>query len=445
MYVPLGILSIATYLEQRHGDDIEISVVDEDVEVLDLNCLEKFDLVGFYATTFNYSQAVRYAYFAKSAECITVLGGPHATVLAKNILKRRNCFDYVIRYEADFPFAELLDRLLKKSDDPMETIPNICFRKGNEFFISPQTHVNDLSELPIPSRKFISLERYIKNYRSVYPDSAHIRPGSIYSSKGCSWRDKTGGCIFCARLEQGVRFRPISQLWEEVEMLHTEFGVNSIWDISDDNLNNPKWFKEFVKQKPASCKDVRFFIYSRVNPIKPWVIEYFNELNVEEVFLGVESGDNRMLKSSFKGQTRETALKALRLLNDYKITFYPSFVLGLPGENEESLSNTLSMCEEISEMGGLDRISATILKPTPGCEAFVKLIYETGLGPDLAQMDEIDLPFLEKYWAKHFVDTSYETVLEYKQRIDELMSKKYKVFGSASINKDEMEVGPGSC
>lgn len=447
MYVPLGILSLATYLEQNHGKDVEISVVDEDVDILDINILDQFDLVGFYATTFNYTQAVRYAYFAKSTGCITVLGGPHATVLADNILHRRNCFDYVFRYEAEFPFAALLARLLKKTAEPLEAIPNICFRKGNEIFISPENRVNNLADLPIPSRKFINFERYIENYHSVYSDSTHIRPGSIYSSKGCSWRDKTGGCIFCARLEEGVRFRTIKQLWSEVEMLQSEYGVNSIWDISDDNLNNPDWFKEFVKQRPASLQDVRFFIYSRVNTVKPWVIDYFNELNVEEVFLGVESGDNRLLKRSFKGQTREIALKALQLLNDNHITFYPSFVLGLPGENEESLGNTLSMCEEISEMGGLDRMSVTILKPTPGCAAFFKLINETSLGPDLAKMDEIDLPFLEKYWVKHFVDTSYETVLEYKQHIDEIMSKKYKVFGSASSIEDEIEVGggPGSC
>jgi radical SAM superfamily enzyme YgiQ (UPF0313 family) len=212
-------------------------------------------------------------------------------------------------------------------------------------------------------------------------------------------------------------------------MLQDEYGVNSIWDIADDNLNNRDWFTEFVKKRPKSCRDIRFFIYSRVNPIKPWVIEYFHELNVEEVFLGVESGDNRLLKSAFKGQTREMAFRALKLLNDNKIKFYPSFVLGLPGETEDSLNNTLNLCKDIAELGGLDRISTTTLKPIPGSIAFDNVLRKTRFGHDLSGMDEIDLGFLENYWIDRFTEVSYQTIVEYKEMINNLMSQ-YHVFGS---------------
>jgi hypothetical protein len=51
-------------------------------------------------------------------------------------------------------------------------------------------------------------------------------------------------------------------------MLKDRYGVNQIWDIADDNLNNPDWFKAFVDARPNTCRDIRFFIYSRVMPIK---------------------------------------------------------------------------------------------------------------------------------------------------------------------------------
>jgi len=108
MYVPLGILSIATYIRDIFGERVQLHVCDEDVEDLQIQRLSQYDVVGFYATTFNYAQAVRYAYLAKEYGCITVLGGPHPTVLAENILRNRNCFDYVIRQEAEYPFAELM-------------------------------------------------------------------------------------------------------------------------------------------------------------------------------------------------------------------------------------------------------------------------------------------------------------------------------------------------
>jgi radical SAM superfamily enzyme YgiQ (UPF0313 family) len=436
MYVPLGILSIATFLKEKLGSAVHIDVCDEDVEELRVGIFSNYEIVGFYATTFNYAQAVRYAYFAREYGCITVLGGPHPTVLAKNILTNKNCFDYVIRFEAEVPFAELVKYLLNNgSQSDLGKIPNLAYKDNNKkVIINKGLYENVLTDLPIPSREFIRLDLYVENYREQYPEKSNIRPGSIYSSKGCSWRDKTGGCVFCARLEEGVRFRGIEQIWSEIQMLQDEYGVNSIWDIADDNLNNKDWFIEFVKKRPKSCQDVKFLIYSRVGPIKPWVIDHFFELNVEEIFLGIESGDNRILKNAFKGQTRELSYRTLELLNKSKIKFFPSFVLGLPGESKESLNNTFELCKDIAELGGLDRISSTILKPIPGSPSYMRVLRETKYGKDLEKMDDVDLVFLEKYWIDRFTDVEYETVMEYKNNIDELMSD-YHVFGSAVSDK----------
>jgi len=433
MYVPLGLLSIATCIKGRFGDAVQIEVWDEDVEKCDINKLKNWDIVGLYATTFNFMQAVKYAYFAKEYDCITVLGGPHSTVLAKNILANRSCFDYIIRFEAEYPFVKLVEYLMnsKSTRSCLGDIPNLAYKNDDKnVIINGKFHENDLTDLPIASRDFVNLDVYIQNYHRIYAKKHDIRPGSIYSSKGCSWRDKTGGCIFCARLEEGVRFRDIKQIWSEIQMLQDKYGINSVWDIADDNLNNKEWFVNFVKKRPKRCQDMKFFIYSRVNCIKPWVIDYFCELNVDEVFLGVESGDNQLLRNSFKGQTREISYSALKLLNKNRIKFYPSFILGLPGESKESLNNTLNLCKDIAELGGLERISATILKPIPGSTAYNRVLQETRYGRDLAKADHVDLAFLEKYWIDRFTFVPYETIIECKMKIDELM-KYYHVFGSA--------------
>lgn len=431
MYPPLGILSIATCLKQSLADRIEIDVCDEDVQVLRTDSFQHYDLVGFYSTTFNYGQAVQYAYFAKECGCITVLGGPHPSMLAGNIMHNRTCFDYVIKFEAELPFLRLVQYLLGDGNVDVYEIPNLVHKSTDGTVIcNEKSHENRLEELPIPSRDFIPFDLYVENYKKVYPDKGHIRPGSIYSSKGCSWRDKTGGCVFCARLEEGTRFRDINQIWTEIQILQDGYNVNSIWDISDDNLNNREWFERFVKARPESCKDLKFFIYSRVNCIVPDVMDYFKELNVEEVFLGVESGDNRLLRKSFKGQTRNSTMRAIKLLRENNIRNFPSFVLGLPDESEESLKNTYNLCRDIAELGGLDRVSTTLLKPIPGSKTFDMILDKTRFGKDLSRMDDVDLAFLEKYWANQFTDVDYDVMLEYKEKMDSLMSK-YSVFGSS--------------
>jgi len=431
MYVPLGILSLATVLKEKFMGRVDIQVIDEDIGDIDWNAGLKADVVGFYSTSFNYSTCVQYAAAAKENGAVTLVGGPHASVLSENTIRNQSCFDYVVRFEAELPMTMLVSMLLEEEKIDRRQIPNLVFRENGSVISSNSMHENNLRELPIPSREFVPLDSYINNFTKVYPEKKPIRPASIYSSKGCSWRDKTGGCIFCARLEEGIRFRDIDQIWEEIVGLKTRYGVNSIWDISDDNLNNRKWFDDFVDRRPRECEDLSFFIYSRVGCIKPGVIGKLRELNVEEVFLGVESGDNRVLKQSFKGQTARTALNACQLLHDSGIKYFPSFILGLPGESVESMENTYLLCKEMADMGGLDRLGCTILIPIPGSAAYNKLLAEPDLGKELAGADDIDLAALEKAWIERFTNCSHEEVISYRDKINELM-KDFKVFGGRS-------------
>jgi len=433
MYVPLGILSISTVLKEKFKDKIDITVYDEDVEDADLTSFHNFDLIGFYATTFNYHTCVEYASHARNSGVKTVLGGPHPTVLGENIMHNQDCFDFIIRYEAEIPMVRLVEILLNNRSR-FEDIPNLVYKENGNALCSPWVYENNLKDLPIPSRDFVPVNLYIQNFKKLYLDKITIYPGSIYSSKGCSWRDKTGGCVFCARLEKGVKFRDIDQIWAEIKLLHDKYRVNSIWDISDDNLNNIKWFTDFVRKRPDDCGDLSFFIYSRVNFIKEDIMDYLNALNVKEVFLGVESGDNDLLRSSFKGQTVTTILRAVKTLKNHNIKYFPSFILGLPGETVKSMENTHRLCKQLADLGGLDRLGCTILQPIPGSRAYDKILRETEYGNGLAQLDDIDLSFLEKYWIDHFTGVDYETVVEYRNKINQTM-KGCLVFGGRDSNR----------
>lgn len=434
MYAPLGILSISTILKEKFGDSIDITIYDEDVECIDLNSFINFNLIGFYATTFNYHTCIEYASLAKKYGAITVLGGPHASILSDNIMRNQDCFDFVIRFEGEIPFLRLIDTIINKNKSNLRDIPNLVFKNNGEIISCKYFYENKLEELPIPSRDFVKLDLYINNFAKLYPDKLSIRPGSLYSSKGCSWRDKTKGCIFCARLEKGVRFRNIQQIWTEIQLLRDRYSVNSIWDISDDNLNNIEWFKHFVKNKPDNCKDLNFFIYSRINFIKEGLVLYLKELNVEEVFLGVESGDDAILKGSFKGQTVKTILKGVKVLKENNIKYFPSFILGLPGETEQSMANTLKLCQQLAELGGLDRLGCTILQPIPGSRAYDMLLQESELGKKLLMEDDINLSYLEKYWINNFTNVNYDTALKYQDKINKTM-KGCLVFGGHDGNK----------
>lgn len=439
MYVPLGILSVATYAETALAGRIRIDVVDEDVESLNTDRLADYDVVGFYATTFNYGQTIAYAKLAKLGGAATVLAGPHPTAVPENVVRNKTCVDYVIAGEGEVPFVELLKCLMGEAGADIGAVPHLTHRLADGSVVrNAATHNNDLTMLPIPSRRYVPMERYIANYQKAYPQHAHLRHGSILTSKGCHWRDKTnGGCVFCARHDEGLRFRGIGQLWDEIRMLKEAYGVNYIWDAADDSLNDTDWFKAFVDGRPKDLEDIGFFIYSRVTPIRLDIIEYFKRLNVDEVYLGIESGDTNVLKSAVKGQSLKSIRRALNLIADGGMRYFPSFVLGLPGESIESLEATYRLCEEIVEQGALDRASATILMPIPGSPSYAKLLQRLpGEGVPLDKADEVDLPALERYWADNFTAVDHRTLVAYKKRIDDLMARRAATFGTAGDAAD---------
>lgn len=441
MYVPLGILSVASYIDAAYKDRVEIRVIDEDVEDVKVEEIGDYDIVGLYSTTFNYQQSLSYAKYAHDAGHKVVLAGPHPTALAANIIRNQKTVDYVIVNEGEVAFQKLVSFHLGELDD-IGTIPNLVFRDGKgDVHTNFVPLTNDLFKIPYPSRKFVPHESYIRNFHELYPGQAHYRHGSVFTSKGCAWRDKTnGGCVFCARHEDGMRFRSIDQLWEEVRYLKSEYGVNYVWDASDDTLNDKDWFIEFVKKRPADLDDVKWLIYSRVTPIRESLMPYFHELNVDEVYMGVESGDTGVLKSAVKGQSIRSITRAIETIAGAGIRFFPSFVLGLPHESRRSLENTLDLVKWMVQFDTLNRASATVLMPIPGSPAwFSCLDRKRDSGESMDQDDVIDLAALEVYWAEHFCDIDHDGLVEYKQRIDDVMKTRARTFGDATYNERQMQ------
>lgn len=436
MYLPLGLLSLATYLEINYVAEIHVQILDGDIKTIFPESLVGADLVGFYANSFNYGNCMKLAKKAKESGATIILGGPHATVLWKNIMKNRIYVDYIILNEGEIPLSLLVGKILGKNKLQFDDIPNLVYRVNrdkNTFKTSPKTYKNSAKDMIIPSRKYINIEKYIQNYKNTYSESPipFQRPSSIYSSKGCIWRDKTGGCVFCARLEKGVVFRDINELWRETSELKNLYNIDSIWDISDDNLNDPAWFKDYVDKRPQVLSDIGFFIYTRVNRITDDIIPYFRKLNVFEVYLGFESGDQDILKKMVKGISTDMAIQAARRLKDAGIYYFPSFVIGLPGESINSLENTLSFAKRLADIGSVYRMSATILWPAPGSPAFNLLLNDSKHGEWLSAQDDISIRDLEKIWISRHTQIDYETAEKYQSLISNVLLKSTgaKTFG----------------
>ena len=106
--VPLGVLSIATYLKNKITD-VSISILDNSI-LSDDEIIKSLDgdYIGFYATNRNYINSLKLGKIAKERGAIVIFGGPHASVVGKNILNNQYFVDYIIKYDGEASFYKLL-------------------------------------------------------------------------------------------------------------------------------------------------------------------------------------------------------------------------------------------------------------------------------------------------------------------------------------------------
>ncbi|MBW2980192.1 B12-binding domain-containing radical SAM protein [Candidatus Woesearchaeota archaeon] len=388
---PLGILSLATYV-RKHRPDVEIEILNGDIISLDeiLGRLDA-DFVGIQPSIVSYENALVIAHKAKSNGSTTILGGHHVSPLANNIINnQRGVVDFVIKHEGEEGLLALLD-----SEDP-KRIPNLVFwDEGQVGRGTKLAQERSLDEIPFPDFSFIDLEPYFKNYQRRYPDSRFNRPITLYSQRGCTWREDTGGCLFCARMDHVWKGRDPQSVVDYVFKLK-ELGADLIVDSSDDFMTNEGWFNAFYDLMPK--RRVSFRIYLRPDKIRPETAKQLYDLGVEYVFLGIESGDEGCLRQCRKGMHPSDHINAFRYLSEYGIKICPAFVFGFPGESEATIRTTIRHAERIAAFDNVETAYASQFTPLPGSPGFEMLLQQPGMGHKYAKEDRISMSGIQQDW-----------------------------------------------
>jgi len=222
-------------------------------------------------------------------------------------------------------------------------------------------------------------------------------------------------------LKHIVRNRRFERVWEEVSYLQENYGIDYIWNVSD---NLPaELFSLLLKTKPKGV-NCAFRFYVRSKEINEETAEILSQLNTYEVFLGVESGNNEILKGMNKGETVEDHIKAVKILSKYKIKPRIAFVLGAEGETEESLQQTYKFAKYLLDIGA-DSIACSVFTPVPGSRAFYKLLEKEG---EYQSLDLIDVEELQENWIKNFTSVDLTTVKQYIDKFKKMSANWGKVF-----------------
>ncbi|OGV56934.1 MAG: hypothetical protein A2X45_12765 [Lentisphaerae bacterium GWF2_50_93] len=426
-WLPLNLMSLSSYLVQNNYKG-QIQILDQQVagEQEMIRSLREFkpDLVGISPNMNSYHKTLEIAGMMKNAGADIVLGGAYATRLASNILKNREFIDYVIAHDGEKSLLGLAE------GTGLEEIKNLVFRKAGIIIENGTEHHHAASHGEIDYSLFIDLEKYFENYRKSLNPGQYKKPVTLMTHRGCVWREKSGGCVFCSRIEPFARFDPAHEIWARLGALKEEHGIDSFIDVGDDFTGDVAWFKRLHSFRPSELKDIGIrFMYSRVNNLSLENIGILKDLNTTEICLGFESGDPRILRNSRKGHHPEQQIQTARNLSSKGINIIAAFMVGLPGESRESLDSTLKQASRILEFSNVSELIISMTTPLPGSRSFEMLMErDEGFRRKYEDADVLDIPEIQGEWIGKFCETDYGAVLEYADRMRNLSPKAFVEF-----------------
>lgn len=313
-------------------------------------------LAGITFTTPLYAEARRIALLIKeiSGRTILVAGGAHATTFPREVVET-SLFDIVAVGEADFVMRDIL---LKEN---LEEIKGLVFKKDGIITETGRAvDMEDLDNLPFPAWQLYDLRRYKKPSLS----NRKSPPGYIETSRGCPW-----GCVFCNKNIQGRKFRPKSpkRLVDEMEyMLKTGFAeINILDDTFSTDINRAKEFCDEIVRRNLK------FPWHPLNGMRVDCVdrELFNKMKKAgcyKVSFGIESGNEEIIKRIDKRIKLAQVRDAVRWAREAGFETFGYFMLGLPGDREDTMRDTIRFAKELR----LDIAKFNITIPLPGTRLF---------------------------------------------------------------------------
>jgi anaerobic magnesium-protoporphyrin IX monomethyl ester cyclase len=378
-YPPLGTLYVASAMREK-GYDVALfdamlaestdewtaalkqhqpryAVIFED----NFNYLSKMSLLRMREAAFSMIDA------AKAQGCITIACGSDATDHAEQYLERGA--DYVLLGEGDATLPELID-YLQGGDTAVSsphTIQGVVFVENGEVVKTlPRPVINKLDDLPFPAWDLVDRDKY----RQIWLERHGYYSMNLVTTRGCPFH-----CNWCAKPIWGQRYniRSAKNVVDEMQWLKTNFNPDQIWFMDDIMGIQDRWIEEFADLLDEANLHMPFKSLNRADLLlRGKTIPALARAGAQIVWIGAESGSQKILDAMDKGTTVEQIYESARQLHAHgvKVAFFLQF--GYPGETREDIERTLTMVRDLMP----DDIGISVSYPLPGTPFFERVQHE---------------------------------------------------------------------
>ena len=364
-------------------------------------------------------------FLAKARGATTIAFGTHVTPIPRETMRPFPALDMILLGEPDLTIRDLLDHLEGKIDerpdnikkifdehDPMYAtslhedgsvdlsgIKGLVWRNGDEVVVNwTRPFLANLDDMPLPMHELLPLQ----SYRMPYIKGPFT---FIVTSRGC-----TAGCTYCIKhvsYQFSVRLRSPESIMEELWQLK-KLGMDNIHMYADLFTVNREQVVGLCQRMIDEEINIKWTCNSRVDYVDEEMLTLMGKAGCRLISWGIESGNEEILKKARKGADPAKAERALRWAKQAGIMNWGYFIIGLPGETEDTIQETIAFAKKLP----LDIALFHVAAPYPGTPFFFQVVENDWFRPG-TRWEHVDM---DKGTVLDYENLSAERLLYWQKR-----------------------------
>jgi len=380
-YAPLGLLYLTSHLRAH---DFEVEVFDSTFSTRDelsrILQTEKPAVLGVYANLMTRRNVLEILASAKQAGWRTIVGGPEPGAYVEQYLA--SGADIVVTGEGEVTLEELLPILQNGCLEELCKVRGIAFLedRGTVCRTPPRPQIADIDRQPWPSRESISMAQYLDTWKRHHGASSV----SLITARGCPY-----DCRWCSHAVFGKTHRRRNPLLvvDELEWVVRRYNPDMLWIADDVFTIHHGWLAQFAAEMERRRLRIPFECISRADRLNPHVADLLAKLGCFRIWIGSESGSQRVLDAMERGVTVEQVQTAVGLCRSRGIQTGMFVMWGYEGEDLSDIEATVRHVRRTQP----DVFFTTIAYPIGGTPYFLDVADRTSNSQPWEQSSDRDI------------------------------------------------------
>lgn len=402
-YAPLGALYAASSVRKR-GYDVaffDAMLAESDAEWAAMLERHRPRFAVVYEDSFNYLSKMcllRMREAALSMISAAVRRGVQVLVAGSDASDHAALYltsgaDIVVTGEGEATLGHVLDALSGRLTTALAEVQGLCFRNGDRAIVrtGPREFIRDLDALPYPAWDLIDVERY----RRIWIARHGYFSMNVSTTRGCPYH-----CNWCAKPIYGQRYtaRSPESVVDEIGWLKAVYRPDHLW-IADDIFGlKPGWVERFAGLMTERRATLPFKCLMRPDGVTDEIARALRDAGCRTVWIGAESGSQRVLDAMEKGTRVQQIRKAAVRLHSagIEVGFFLQF--GYPGETMDDVTLTLEMVRTCRP----DDIGVSVSYPLPGTPFYDRVKAQLGHKQNWVDSSDLDLLYEATYGPEFY-------------------------------------------